>query len=139
MFVLLFLPISSMQDNSELLWHGVLFGLFLIAAFGVFLFGRRKRMRAALAPYVGDEPARWLLYLMAFGYAYGVLNAIGQAATTVPMFAPEMGLPPVLAFGQGAAWYAGLSFLNGAVAVAQIGALLLAVLVLYRHLDRRPA
>ena len=128
-----------MQDNSQFLWHGALFGLFLIAAFGVFLFGRRKQIRASLAPYVGDEPARWLLWLLAFGYAYGALNAVGQATTIVPMFAPEMGMPPALAFGHGAGWYSILSFLNGVVNVAQIGALLLAVLVLYRYLRKSPA
>jgi hypothetical protein len=128
-----------MQDNVELIWHGALFGLFLIAAFGVFLFGRRERIRAALAPYVGEEPARWLLYLLAFGYVYSSLNAVSQAMSHVPMFAPEMGMPTVLAFMQGAVWHALMNFMHAFVSIVHAATLLLVGLVLYRAPKARPA
>ena len=65
--------------ESGYLWGGTLAGLALLVALGVVLAKNSPAFRAALAPYVGEQPARWLLYGAWFVYGYGLLFAVTQA------------------------------------------------------------
>jgi hypothetical protein len=128
-----------MNHNSGYVWGGALAGLLVIAGIGIFFAQRQGQLRAALVPHIGERPAQWAVYLVWFAYVYSVLNAIGQASTIIPMFAPEAESPPLLAFLYGSVWHALLAFVNALVPMIQTVALLVAAFVLYRHGKADPA
>lgn len=127
-----------MAENGYV-WGGVLLGLAVIAFLGVLLFQRGRSFQTALAPYIGEQPARWALYAVWFAYIYSALNAVGGVVTTVAAFDPTAEHPTVVSFAYGAVFESLLRFLNALVPVSHMIALIVAAFVLYRHLRARPA
>ena len=119
---------------------GVLAGLAVVAAAGVWLALRSRALRAALTPYVGEQPARWGVGLAWFGYAVSALNALGSVYSAFPPgFVSQEPPPPVLAFLYGSLFYPVLTFANSVVSVLHVAALAVAGVLLYRHLRPDPA
>lgn len=115
---------------------GTLVALALIAALGVWLARRGGRLRAALAPHVGEGPAGWLLAFAWAGYAVGTLQAIAAAVQVVPLFAPEA-QPSAVQFLTALTTGPILEFASWVATFVQTGALIVAVVVVARAL--RPA
>lgn len=124
------------MDPDSYIWGGALAGLLVIAGLGVLLAQRGRRLRETMAVYVGDDPARGLLYLIWFAYVYSALNALGQASSVLPAFAPGVDMPPAVAFVFGSVWHALLAFVNALVPVVHLVALLVVAFLLHRHLKQ---
>ena len=122
--------------ESGYLWGGTLAGLALLVALGVVLAKNSPAVRAALAPYVGEQPARWLLYGAWFVYGYGLLFAVTQAYLPT-LENTGIGAPPAaLSFLYGVFGRSVLWFFNAAVPVVQLIALIAVGVLLFRHLRR---
>lgn len=117
--------------------NGIVVGLIAIALFGVWLAFRSRSLRAALVPYIGDQPARWALYVVWFAYAYSAVSALANVAN----FFPSYGLdgPPVLAFLYGSVLTSLLSFVIAVVPLLHLVALVVAAWLLYRTLRSETA
>lgn len=124
--------------NDSYVWGGALAGLAIIALIGVLLARKSSAIRTALLPYLGEAPARWSVYVVWFAYVYGAISALAQVVTTLPQFAQENGVPTAISFGYGTVSYALLSFLNALVPLAHVVALVVAAVILYRHLKAEP-
>jgi len=121
--------------ESGYLWGGTLAGLVFIAALGVLLARRSQSLREALSQYVGEQPARGLLYSAWFIYAYGLLFALTQAYYPT-LESTGLGAPPAAisflygVFGRSVLW-----FFNAAIPIIQLLALIAVAVLLLRHLE----
>lgn len=127
------------MPEDRYVWGGALAGLLVIALLGVLLFQGGSRIRAAIEPYIGDQPARWALYAVWFVFVYSTLSAIGGVVTTLSAFDPAHNPPTVVSFGYGAVFISVLSFLNTLVSAGHLIALIVVAVLLYRHLRERSA
>ena len=119
--------------NEGYVSAGILAGLGVVVLVGIALALRGRALREALTPYIGDQPARWALYLAWFGYVYSALNALFSVYSAFPAFGGE-DAPSALAFLYGGLFYPLLSFVNAVIPVLHLVAVGTAAFVLYRHL-----
>ena len=125
--------------NDSYVTGGVVAGLIVIAMIGVGLALRSRALREALMPYVGAAPARWAVWLAWAGYVVSVLNALGSVYSAFPPgFVSSEAPPPVLSFLYGGLFYPLLGFANSAVSLFHVAALVVAGVLLYRHLKAEP-
>ena len=125
--------------NEGYVSAGILAGLGVVVLVGVVLAVRGRSLRDALAPYIGEQPARWALYLAWFGYVYSALNALSSVYSAFPAFGGGEEAPSALAFLYGGLFYPLLSFVNAVVPVLHLVAVAVAAFVLYRHLKAETA
>ncbi len=125
--------------NNDFVWGGARVGFLLIAALGVLLYLRSGAIRRALAPYIGERPARWAVYAAWFGYLYSALYAAAQVLRTQPSLQEDGSVPTALSFGYGVISQAVVPFLGMLVPFAHTVALVVAGVLLYRHLRARAA
>ena len=124
------------MDEANFALGGAVAALALIALLGVWLAVRGWALRDAIAPYVGDRPAGWMLAFAWAGYATGTLQAVANAVPQVQMFTPEA-QPSFVQFLIGLTTGPLLGFASWVATFAQVGALLVATVVVVRAL--RPA
>ncbi|OZC02229.1 hypothetical protein [Rubricoccus marinus] len=119
--------------ESNFVVGGAVAALLIIAGIGVWLLRASSGIRDGLVPYVGETPARWLVGFAWTGYVLGVLQALATAVQTIPAFAPETS-PSAVQFITGLATGPILGFASWVSTFVQIGALLVAVVVVSRVL-----
>lgn len=117
--------------------NGIVAGLIAIALVGLWLAFRSRSIRSALAPYIGEQPARWALYVVWFAYVYSAASALANVANFLPFYGLDG--PPVLAFLYGSVLTTALSFVAAVVPLLHLLALVVAAWLLYRTLRSEAA
>jgi hypothetical protein len=119
------------MSGDGYLWGGTVAGLVVIAALGVVLALRQRSIRDALAGYIGERPASWMVYGAWFAYAYGVIASVTQAYYAAVQV---QALPSAVEFVYGLVGQSLLWFATAFVPAAQLLALLAISVLLMRHL-----
>lgn len=122
-----------MYDEAPFAIGGLVAGLICIALVGYWLFSIRSRFRDALAPYVGEEPVRWLYGFAWVGYAVGALQAVSSALGLAPDWF-VVNRPSGVQFVVGVLNGPILTFTSYLTQFLQIGAVLAAVFIVARVL-----
>ena len=119
------------MNGDGYLWGGTIAGFVVLAALGVLFAFRQRGLRDALADYIGNRPAAWMIYGAWLAYAYGLVAAVSQGYYAAVQ---TQALPSAVEFGYGLVGQSLLWFLNGFVPTAQLLALIILAVLLLRHL-----